>query len=97
MHPATKDSAYARLNCRISARVKREAEEAAALLGQSITDFTQSALAEKAQTVFDGQERIILPERDFERFVAAIENPKPSSEKLIEMMREYQERSPSQM
>ena len=86
----TKD--YVRLNCRVNARIKRQAEEAASLLGQSITDFTESALAERAQSVLERHERIALSERDFARFAALIENPPPPTSELREAMADYQRR-----
>lgn len=80
----------ARINCRIRAAIKQQAEEAARLLGQSITDFTESALAEKAQAVLERQERILLSERDFDRFVQIIENPDPPTPELVAAMQEYE-------
>ncbi len=80
---------YARLNCRVDAGIKQQAEEAAALLGQSITDFTEAALAEKAQAVLEKHERIVLSQRDFARFVQQIENPEPPTPELREAMAEY--------
>ena len=85
----TKD--YTRLSCRLSARIKHQAEEAAALLGQSITDFTESALAEKAQAVLDKHERIVLSERDFARFVELVENPAAPTEALQAAAAKYAE------
>lgn len=83
----------ARLSCRISPAIKRRAEEAASLLGQSITDFTEAALSEKAQTVFEQHERIVLSARDFERFVAAIQaEPEPPSPQLRAAVEEYKAR-----
>ena len=92
MDSESSQSGYARLNCRVSARIKHRAEEAAAILGQSITDFTESALADKAQAVIERNERIILSERDFARFVAAIENPPEPTEELKALMAEYRQR-----
>ena len=66
-----------RLNCRINPAIKQRAEEAAQLLGQSITAFTEAALDEKAQTILEREERIVLSERDFARVVESINNPKP--------------------
>lgn len=83
-------TAQARLSCRVSARIKQRAEDAALLLGQSITDFTEAALDEKSQTVLDRHERITLSERDFAQFAAALENPKPPTSELREAMAEYQ-------
>lgn len=82
---------YARLSCRVSARIKSRAEEAAAMLGQSITDFTESALADKAQAVFDQHERIQLSERDFARFLASIDSPKAPTVALQKAMAEYEQ------
>ena len=80
---------YARLNCRVSVRIKQEAERAASVLGQSITDFTESALAEKAQAVLEKHERITLSERDFARFVASLENPAPPTPALRKAISDF--------
>ena len=87
---------YARLNCRVDARIKQRAEEAAGILGQSITDFTETALAEKAEAVLAQHERIVLSERDFAKFVALIENPPAPTPQLVQAMRESlaEERNP---
>jgi uncharacterized protein (DUF1778 family) len=79
-----------RINCRVSPAIKQRAEEAAHLLGQSITAFTESALAEKAQQVLADHEKIVLSERDFERFVEIITNPSPPTPALVRAMREYE-------
>ena len=92
MHPrSTAKEDYARLSCRVSSRIKSRAEEAAAVLGQSMTDFTEAALADKAQAVLEQQERIILSERDFARFVASLESPKEPSKELKEAWAEYED------
>jgi uncharacterized protein (DUF1778 family) len=85
----TASEPYARLSCRVSARIKGRAEEAAALLGQSMTDFTEAALADKAQAVLDQHERIHVSERDFDRFVAAIESPIEPTPPLQAAMADY--------
>jgi uncharacterized protein (DUF1778 family) len=59
----TPNEGYTRLSCRVSARIEIRAEEAAAVLGLSITGFTEAALADKAQAVLEQHERIILSER----------------------------------
>jgi uncharacterized protein (DUF1778 family) len=82
-------TSYARLSCRVSAHIKHQAEEAASVLGQSITDFTEAALADKAHAVLERNERITLSERDFAKFVASLENPKPPTAALRETLTEY--------
>lgn len=79
-----------RLNCRLSPGVKRRAEEAAQVLGQTITAFTETALAEKAQAVLAQHEKIVLSERDFSRFVEIINNPEPPTPVLRRAMQEYE-------
>jgi uncharacterized protein (DUF1778 family) len=86
---ATVANDYVRLSCRVHTQIKRKAEQAAAILGQSITDFTESALSEKAQTVLERHERIALSDRDFARFVELIDNPKPPTPELQAAMKEY--------
>ena len=92
MHTETTESGYARLSCRVSVRIKHQAEEAAALIGQSITAFTESALADKAQAVLERHERISLSDRDFARFVAAIEQPDQPTEALKAAVTDYRSR-----
>ncbi|MCA1595966.1 MAG: DUF1778 domain-containing protein [Chloroflexi bacterium] len=79
----------ARLNCRVSSTIKLRAEEAASLLGQSITDFTEQALAEKAEAILSQFHRIELSERDFARFVRAINQPPEPTPALLEAAADY--------
>lgn len=91
--PATKRRPRAerdRLNFRLDARIKQRAEDAALLLGQDLSTFAESALDEKAQAVLEREEKIVLSERDFERFLDAIDNPQPPTEKLREAMKQFQ-------
>ena len=90
MATAIDSSEQVRLSCRVSARIKKRAEDAASLLGQSITDFTEAALEEKALAVLEKHERITLSERDFAQFTALLENPKPPTLELREALAEYQ-------
>jgi uncharacterized protein (DUF1778 family) len=80
--PTSESSSYARINCRVSASIKKRAEEAAEILGQSITAFTETALAEKAGEVFSHMGAIRLSERDFQQFVQAINDPPRPTAKL---------------
>ncbi len=80
-----------RLNCRIDKRIKARAEEAATLLGQNLTAFTETALNEKSQEVLENEERIVLSERDFKRFVEIINNPAPPTPALVAARRAYRQ------
>lgn len=79
---SSESPSQARINCRVSASIKRRAEEAAEILGQSITAFTETALAEKAGDVFSRMGAIRLSERDFQKFVKAINDPLRPTAKL---------------
>lgn len=80
-----------RLNCRISPTIKQQAEAAAHALGLSITAFTETALAEKAQHVLAQQERIMLSKTQFACFVEILADPTPPTSALQKAMQDYQE------
>lgn len=88
--PTVKPKNGDRINCRISPTLKARVEEAAQTLGQSITAFTETALAEKAHSVLAEQERIVLSEQQFARFVEILEDPAPPAPALVRAMQEYQ-------
>ncbi len=79
-----------RLNCRISPVIKQQAEAAAQVMGLSITAFTETALAEKAQHILAEQERIVLSEAQFARFVEILEDKTPPTPALQKAMQKYQ-------
>lgn len=82
-------SSQARINCRINFLIKKRAEDAAEILGQSITSFTEAALAEKAEEVFKRFGTLNLSERDFDKFVETINNPPAPTAKLKKAAEEY--------
>ena len=84
-------SDYARLNCRVNVNIKRRAEEAAQLLGQSITDFTEAALAQHAEEVLERINRIRLSNRDFDRFVETVSSAAPPTPALVRAAEEYKQ------
>ena len=93
---ATTTEKSARLSCRIRPVVKEQAEAAARVLGQSITDFAETALEEKARAVLAKNERIILSEHAFGAFLAAISAAEPErpSEKLLAAVADYKRHEP---
>ena len=72
-----------RLSCRIDAQIKQRAEDAALLLGQDLTAFTESALNEKAQAVMEQEEKLILSDQEFKKFVAALDSPPTPTKALV--------------
>lgn len=64
----------ARLEVRLEERSKKTIEDAAALSGQSISDFVVSATLSHAMDLLERSRRIVLSKRDLERFLAALES-----------------------
>jgi len=64
----------ARLNFRLSGDLKRTIEEAAAELGQSVSDFAVSTLAETARRVIQERNTTELSNRDRAAFLALLDD-----------------------
>ena len=80
----------ARLSCRIRPSVKAQTEAAARLLGQSVTDFAEAALEEKARAVIAENERVVFSDRAFSEFVENLSRiPDKPSEKLLAAVAAY--------
>ena len=71
----------ARLNVRLPSELKQTIEQAAAVLGQSITDFTISAVVREARHVIQDAQVTRLSNRDRDAFLDALESAdaKPNS------------------
>lgn len=81
----------ARIHCRVSHSLKDQVESAARICGQSLTAFTEAALAEKAHQVLQEQERILLSQKAFQAFMEAVHAPPPPpSPKLLAAVGDYQ-------
>ena len=85
--------ASVRLSCRVSPVTKSRAEQAARVLGQSVTHFTEEAITQRAEEVLARYERIVLSERDFAAFLEVINGPaEPPTERLLADVAEYKAR-----
>jgi uncharacterized protein (DUF1778 family) len=91
--PKTKVEPMSRIHCRVSHTLKEKVEAAARISGQSLTSFTEMALAEKAQQVLQQEEHIQLSQSAFQAFLAAIQAPpaKPS-DKLLAALKDSRRR-----
>jgi uncharacterized protein (DUF1778 family) len=63
----------ARLNFRLPIELKQTIEEAAARLGQSVSDFAVSTLVRSARDVITQERITTLSQRDWEAFSALLE------------------------
>jgi uncharacterized protein (DUF1778 family) len=68
------DARDARLDFRLPADLKEVIEEAAASLGQSVSDFAVSTLVQQARSVIKQRNVTMLSDRDRERFVAILDD-----------------------
>ncbi len=64
----------ARLNFRLPTDLKEVIEEAAATLGQSVSDFAVSTLVLQARTVIEQRNVTVLSNRDRDRFIALLDD-----------------------
>jgi uncharacterized protein (DUF1778 family) len=72
-------------------REQKEALERAAFARHiHTTEFVLQASLNAAEAILAQEEKITLSERDFARFVELIENPKPPTQNLRDLMAEYQ-------
>jgi uncharacterized protein (DUF1778 family) len=83
----------ARLNFRLSPDLKAVIEEAAAALGQSVSDFAVSTLLQTARSVLHQQSVTELTNRDRDLFVALLDDAEGRPNKaLTEAARRYKKR-----
>ena len=64
----------ARLNIRLAPEIKRVIEQAAAHMGQSVSDFATSTLVQAAREVIQQQNATRLSERDQQLFAAMLDD-----------------------
>lgn len=81
-----------RLEARVPAELKDVFVRAAALRGQSLTDFIVSTVAEVAQQVVREQDILDLTRRDQVAFASALALPPAPSAKLRAAARNYRRR-----
>ncbi len=89
--PATK--ADARINVRLSGELKRTIEEAAAALGQSVSEFAVGTVVQEARRVLREVEATRLSNQDRDRFLAALEasDARPNAN-LLAAAKRYRQR-----
>lgn len=80
-----------RLEARVPADVKAVLVRAAALQGQTLTDFVVSSATESARRLIREAEVLELSERDQVAFAEALLNPPPASPRLRAAADRYQD------
>jgi uncharacterized protein (DUF1778 family) len=83
----------ARLNFRLPAELKETIEQAAARLGQSVSDFAVSTLVRTARTVIEQENETRLSNRDRDLFLALLDQKDLRPTKaLAAAVRKYKKR-----
>lgn len=73
----------ARLNFRLTPQIKRAIEEAAEQMGQTVSDFAISTLAQAARQVIQDRNVTRLSERDRKAFMAILDNDNSQPNKSL--------------
>lgn len=76
----------ARINLRTSVEAKAMIERAASLMGTTVSSFMLQNAFEAARRIVSETDTLLLTQRDFETFTAAIENPPKPNAALRELM-----------
>jgi uncharacterized protein (DUF1778 family) len=84
--PATRINESARFNLRTSVEAKAMIERAAALMGTTVSSFMLQTAYDAARRIVLEADTLLLTQRDFEAFTAAIETPPKPKAALRKLM-----------
>lgn len=73
----------ARINFRLPPNLKQTIEQAAALQGQTVSDFAVSTLTRSARAVIEEHDRTVLSNRDRDRFIALVDETHAKPKKAL--------------
>jgi len=82
----------ARLDFRIEARTKQAIEQAAAVSGQTLSDFAKTALASKAAEVMQRHRVTLLTDEEWGRFMKIVDSDAGPNARLKRAAKRYKER-----
>lgn len=77
----------ARVEFRMPLSLKKEVEDAVALLGATFTSFATEVLVERARQVKRDHSMTVLCDEERDAFLRMIENPPTPDEALVKLMR----------
>ena len=76
----------ARVEFRMTPKLKQEVEEAAALLGATVTSFATEALIERARKVKREHSLTVMGDQERDAFLELISHPPEPSAALVKLM-----------
>lgn len=80
---AAREAKTERIAVRVTPATKERIEQAAGLVGRTVSDFTTEAVQEKAEAVIRDRRVLELSDRDMDALLAALENPPPPNEAML--------------
>lgn len=89
---ATTKKHDARINVRLASDLKQTIEEAAAALGQTVSEFTVSTVLREARYVLQNERMTRLSNRDRDAFLAALQETDSPNTALKAAARKYKKR-----
>lgn len=89
---ATREKNNARLDFRLNRQLKELIDQAASLMGQSVSDFAISTLVEKARRIVRENSTTILSDHDRDIFLAMLDSDARPSEALKRAAKRYKAR-----
>ncbi len=88
----TNDYARARMDFRLPAKVKELIEQAAAMSGQSVSDFATATLTREAEQIIEKHRIIRMAQEDYDRFSAFVDAPAKPIPAVSEALKERKRR-----
>ena len=89
---ATRQKSDARLDFRLNRQFKELIDQAASLMGQSVSDFAVSTLVEKARRIVHESSMTVLSDRDRDIFLALLDSDARPNEALKRAAKRYKAR-----
>jgi len=90
---ATTNPKEARLNFRLPSHLKEVIEEAAAAMGQSVSDYAVATLVQSSQAVLQQSQSTVLSNRDRKAFMAILDDADARPNRtLTEAAKRYKKR-----
>ena len=90
--PQKNQKSDARLDFRLNRQVKEVIEQAAAVSGQSVSDFAVSALYRTAKEVLEREQTARLSNRDRDVFIAMLDSDAKPNDALKRAAKRYKSR-----
>jgi uncharacterized protein (DUF1778 family) len=80
-------SASERINLRTTPEAKHVIEQAAGLMGVSVSNFMVQQAYERAMSILEQHQSVVVGSADRDRILAALSNPQPANSALKDLLK----------